>query len=51
VTPAQVTGGWLRVYLGIATGAAGEPTGTELFTNLDQPGTYDGTITFTSTVS
>ena len=29
VTPAQVSGGWLRVYLGIATGAAGEPTGAE----------------------
>ena len=51
VTPAQVSGGWLRVYLGIATGATGEPTGTELFTNLDHSGTYDGTITFTATVA
>ncbi len=51
VTPAQVTGGWLRVYLGIATGATGEPTGAEMFTNLDAPGTYDGTITFSATVS
>ena len=51
VTPAQVSGGWLRVYLGIATGAAGEPTGAELFTNLDHSGAYTGTITFTSTIS
>ena len=51
VTPAQVSGGWLRVYLGIATGAAGEPTGTEIFTNLDKAGAYTGTITFTATLS
>ena len=53
VTPAQVSGGWLRVYLGIATDptATGMPTGTEIFTNLDHSGQYTGTVTFTATVS
>ena len=51
VTPAQVSGGWLRIYLGIATGASGEPAGSELFTNADHAGTYDGAITFTGTLS
>jgi hypothetical protein len=51
VTPAQVYGGWLRVYLGISTGAAGEPTGIETFTNTDRAGAYTGTIVFTSTAA
>jgi hypothetical protein len=51
VTPAQVYGGWLRVYLGISTGAAGEPTGIETFTNIDHAGQYTGTIVFTSTAA
>jgi hypothetical protein len=50
VTPAQVTGGWLRVYLGVVTDPA-LVTGSELFTNLDHSGIYDGMITFTATLS
>jgi len=51
VTPAQITGGWLRVYLGVATGDLAEAADSEPFTNADKSGTYDGIITFSSTVA
>lgn len=52
ITPAQITGGYLRVYLGISTGDATlEPTGVAPFTALDKTGAYDGTVTFTVTVA
>ncbi|MBF0122831.1 MAG: hypothetical protein HQL21_05425 [Candidatus Omnitrophica bacterium] len=53
VTPAQVAGGWLRVYLGITTDptAVGMPANAEIFSNADRSGIYDGTITFTATVA
>ena len=50
VTPAQISGGWLRVYLGIVTNPA-DVLGSEIFSNIDHSGTYDGTITFTGTVA
>lgn len=49
ITPAELAGGWLRLYIGLADGSTGAPG--EAFTNADQPGTYTGTVTITATVS
>jgi hypothetical protein len=53
LTGAELSGGFLRVYVGIFPGddqdilnAGGEP-----FTNADVPGDYDGTLTITATVA
>lgn len=51
VTSADLAGGFMRLYLGIATGDTSDPTGAEPFTNADQPGLYQGTITLTATLS
>lgn len=54
LTNADVTGGFLRVYVGLATGeeVGGFPVapGSEPFTNGDKPGTYTGTLTITATL-
>ena len=51
---ADISGGFLRVYVGLATGEAvnGVPVvpGTVPFTNADKPGTYTGTLTITATL-
>ncbi len=53
---ADVAGGFLRVYVGLATGetAVGGTTplipGSVPFTNADKPGTYTGTLTITATL-
>ncbi len=50
VTPAQLTGGSLRVYLGIYTGED-EVEEAQLFLNTDEPGEYTGTLTISSTIA
>jgi hypothetical protein len=50
ITPAEVTGGFLRVYAGILTGDATTPAGGTPFTNADAPGSYNGTLVVTATV-
>ncbi|MCB9757895.1 MAG: hypothetical protein H6753_05685 [Candidatus Omnitrophica bacterium] len=52
---ADVAGGFLRVYVGLATGettTGGAPVvpGSVPFTNADKPGTYTGTLTITATL-
>jgi hypothetical protein len=50
-TKANLTGGWLRIYYGIAAGDPKKPdaSGAELIT-MDKPyGTYAGTVTITLT--
>jgi hypothetical protein len=53
---ADVAGGFLRVYVGLATGqtVTGGTTplipGSVPFTNADKPGTYTGTLTITATL-
>ena len=46
------TGSWLRVYFGIVTGdpTANEPAGSEVFSNGDRPGAYDGALVITASV-
>lgn len=45
-----VSGGWLKVYLGLSTGDKDkEPQGVSPFTSLDKPGQYTGTMTITAT--
>ena len=50
VTPAEVAGGWLRVYMGIVTDPS-VVSGSEIFSNADHSGQYDGTVTVTTTAS
>ena len=52
LTNADVAGGFLRVYVGLATGETGanEIPGSVPFTNGDKPGTYTGTLTITATL-
>lgn len=49
INETQITGGFLRFFLGISTGDTGEAAGAEPFTALDAPGTYSGTMTLTAT--
>ena len=41
----------LRIYLGIATGGTGEPTGVEVISNSDKAGAYNGSLVISATVS
>lgn len=52
LTNPDVAGGFLRVYVGLATGETGpaEVPGSVPFTNGDKPGTYTGTLTITATL-
>lgn len=54
VTPEQISGGWLRGYLAMATGDPAatppEPAGTSPFTAADFPGRYDATLLISATV-
>ena len=56
LTNADVAGGFLRVYVGLATGEkVGNPPvdkvpGSVPFTNADKPGDYTGTLTITATL-
>ena len=51
VLASEVSGGFLRVYLGLVSGnPASTPAGGEPFTNADQAGTYDGTLLVSATV-
>ncbi|MFH0827044.1 MAG: hypothetical protein V1923_04060 [Candidatus Omnitrophota bacterium] len=47
-TKAQLSGGWLRVYYGLATGV-GDATGVTPVPSDKTYGTYSGTVTFTLT--
>ncbi|MBF0485667.1 MAG: hypothetical protein HQL16_04030 [Candidatus Omnitrophica bacterium] len=53
VAPTDITGGWLRMYVGINTGdsTAVPPftTDMEVFSNADKAGTYTGTLSVTAT--
>ena len=51
VSVGTLQGGWLRVYVGLSTGEAGEPTGVTPFTAASASGTYSGTLTLTYTGS
>lgn len=44
---ADIAGGWLRVYVGLADGSV---PGVPAFTNADKPGNYKGTLTITATL-
>jgi hypothetical protein len=47
-TKAQLAGGWLRIYYGIATGEAGRDAANATPIGLDTPaGTYQGSVTIT----
>lgn len=50
----ELTGGFLRVYVGVVskdkTATYPDPDASEVFTNADHPGTYEGTLTFSATV-
>jgi hypothetical protein len=54
VLPAEITGGFLRVYLGIVAKDPAalfqDPATSEVFTTTDRAGTYTGTIVFTGTI-
>jgi len=49
VPVSSVSGGWLRMYLGLATGDTGEPVGVTPFTGASPAGTYSGTLTISYT--
>lgn len=55
ITNSEVAGGFLRVYVGTATGELDTNNnplipGSVPFTNADKPGTYTGTLTITATL-
>jgi hypothetical protein len=50
ITPAQIAGGYLRVYMAVSVGdTTKEPAGVAPFTAADKTGSYEGTLTFTVT--
>ena len=55
VLPSEVSGGFLRVYLGIVskdpTAPIPDPAASEVFTNADHAGAYDGSLVITATVA
>jgi hypothetical protein len=53
VTFSELTGGYLRIYLGIwvgSTTAPADPAGGQPFSNADAPGTYTGSLVATAVV-
>ena len=54
INSTEITGGFLRVYLGIVTGDPNanpkEPTGAEVFTTADKGGNYTGTLVVSNTL-
>ncbi|MDO8488539.1 MAG: hypothetical protein Q7S42_00265 [Candidatus Omnitrophota bacterium] len=46
ITKSELTGGWLRIYYGLATGSA-DATGVSVITTAHPTGTYVGTVTLT----
>ncbi len=54
IAASEITGGFLRVYLGIVTGDPNasfpDPSGAEVFSNADSGGTYDGTLLVSATL-
>ena len=55
ITPAETSGAFLRVYLGIVTkdpsAAIPDPAASEVFSAADKPGSYDGALVITATTS
>jgi hypothetical protein len=53
IAPAEVAGGYLRIYVGVVTKDPAavplDPASSEPFTNVDVAGTYQGTLTITAT--
>jgi hypothetical protein len=51
VLPAEIAGGFLRIYVGVVTGENGKTAaGGVPFSNADAPGTYTGALVVTATV-
>lgn len=54
ILPAEIAGGYLRMYLGIVSkdknATIPDPSDSEPFTNVDKPGTYDGEFKVTATL-
>jgi hypothetical protein len=55
ITSAEISGGYLRAYIGIvtkdSTAPYPDPVASELFTNADKPGTFGGTLRVSATVA
>jgi hypothetical protein len=55
VLPAEVAGGYLRIYVGIVTKDPAavplDPASSETFTNVDMSGLYQGTLRITATAT
>jgi len=55
ITPAELSGGFLRAYVGIVTkdpaAVIPDPAASEVFTNATPAGSYDGSLVVTATVS
>ena len=55
ITSTELAGGSLRIYTGIVTkdptASIPDPSTSEVFTNADKPGAYDGSLVITATVS
>ena len=49
IPTSDLIGGWLRVYLGLATGETDEPSDVTPFTDGTEAGTYSGTLTLSYT--
>ena len=50
----EVSGGWLRVYVGVwvgSTASPADPSNGQPFSNADQAGTYTGTLLISATVN
>ena len=41
---------YLRLFTGVNTGDSGTPAGGEVFSNADEPGTYDGSLLVSATI-
>ena len=52
ITASQITGGYLRILLGVVSGdPATSPAGSEPIKTTDQPGDYSGKVTITATLT
>ena len=55
ILPSEVSGGFLRVYLGIVSkdpsAPIPDPAASEVFSNADAAGSYDGSLVITATVA
>lgn len=47
ITQAELTGGWLRIYYGLANGGTGDASGVSIITTAQPTGSYVGTVILT----